>query len=54
MLPLTRNKFEICYKPIEANVVIATIVLDADDEPQRVFKLSAIGKYTYQGHHSKK
>lgn len=47
MMPLSRNTFEICYKPLEANVVVATIVLETEDEPPRIFKLSAIGKYSY-------
>lgn len=46
-MPLSRNTFEICYKPTEANVVVATIVLEVDEEPPRIFKLSAIGKYSY-------
>lgn len=32
MLPLTRNKFEIVYRPAEANVVVATIVLECEGE----------------------
>lgn len=47
MLPLTRNRFQLKYRPEEANVVVATVVLECEGEEPRIFKLSAIGKYSY-------
>ena len=46
LLPHSHNKFKIIFKPEEAVVVIGTIILEAEKEDPRTFKLSAIGKYS--------
>lgn len=44
-----RGKLEvtITYIPKEANVVVATVIFQVQNEPDKVLKLSAIGKYSY-------
>lgn len=44
-----RGKIEISivYVPKEANVVVATVIFQIQNEPDKIMKLSAIGKYAY-------
>ena len=37
----------IAYVPKEANVVVATVIFQIQNEPDKILKLSAIGKYSY-------
>jgi len=35
------------YTPTEAKVIVSTAILTIENEPPKVIKLSAIGKYPY-------
>ena len=45
--PRSSQEITISFTPQEAVVVVANTVLYVDDEPPRIIKLSAIGKYPY-------
>ena len=44
-----RGKLDITifYTPKEANVVVASVIFQVQNEPDKILKLSAIGKYSY-------
>jgi hypothetical protein len=46
-MPNTVNNFKIEFTPKQANVIVGTIILESDAEEQKVFRLSAVGKYPY-------
>lgn len=47
-MPNSISNFKIEFHPKQANVIVGTIVLESEAEDiQRVFRLSAVGKYPY-------
>jgi hypothetical protein len=42
-----KQEVVISYTPVEANVIVATMIFSVEDEGQKVLKLSAIGKFSY-------
>jgi hypothetical protein len=45
--PKTKIQYHISFTPELAEVVVATLVLNIENEEPRVFKLSGIGKYPF-------
>ena len=46
-MPNSYSSFRMEFKTSQASVTVGTIVLEVEGEQQRVFKLSAVGKYPY-------
>jgi hypothetical protein len=47
LMPNTYSSFRIEFKTTQASVTVGTVILEVEGEEQRVFKLSAVGKYPY-------
>lgn len=47
LLPNSYSQFKVDFTPREASVTVGTVILETEGEPQRVIKLSAVGKYPY-------
>lgn len=46
-MPNSYSSFRIEFKTTKASVTVGSVVLEVEGEDQRVFKLSAVGKYPY-------
>lgn len=47
LMPNSYSSFRIGFSTNQASVTVGTVVLEVEGEPQRVLKLSAVGKYPY-------
>jgi hypothetical protein len=47
LMPNSYSSFRIEFATPQASVTVGTVVLEVEGEPQRVLKLSAVGKYPY-------
>lgn len=47
LMPNSYSSFRIEFTTPTASVTVGTVVLEVEGEPQRVIKLSAVGKYPY-------
>jgi hypothetical protein len=47
LLPNSYSQFKVDFTPREASVTVGTVILEVEGEPQRVIKLSAVGKYPF-------
>ncbi len=47
LMPNSYSSFRIDFSTQQASVTVGTVVLEVEGEPQRVLKLSAVGKYPY-------
>jgi cilia- and flagella-associated protein 65 len=47
LMPNSYSSFRIEFSTKQASVTVGTVVLEVEGEPQRVLKLSAVGKYPY-------